>query len=91
MADEDIPSMYQNLAEDFYFYCSEISINEEYNSVCSTELNSNINMNSIFSFNNYISIKEMFFNCKLLSSLQDVLLFDTNNIIDISGLFYNCK
>ena len=79
---------------DFYkgldtFGCSEISEMKEENSDKSVILYLNYKLKYPI-YINYTLLKEMFSNCKSLSSLPDISELDTSKVIDMSYMFYNC-
>ena len=54
------------------------------------KLNKENNIIYIFKDNDYYDLQEMFYNCKLLTSIN-LSNFNTNNVTDMRYMFYNCS
>ena len=71
---------------------SEISKTDDNSSESSrSKLLSTYKIGKYFFIKNHIVIKEIFYNCKSLLSLPDILNWNTENAIEMSKMFYNCE
>ena len=94
----DLLNANNNIGDDSsYFYdeytstFSQIINKKEENSEESESIILYLQYNFVYSGDNYAILKEIFYNCKSLTSLPDISEWNIKNIIDISCLFYNCE
>ena len=89
---EYIYNNFYNNKDDIYSICSEFTKREEsevydYNSILN-DIKNNI---MAYQYNYYSNMKEIFYNCVLLSTLPDIFKKSTDNVEDMSGIFGNCS